>query len=421
METAFDADFSGIRTHVGAEAETLSRSLGAEAFTTGNDVFFRRGLPDTSSRSGQELLAHELAHTVQQGAAPVSRKVQREVAEEEETEVEAEEGEETVPEELLEEQSGESESEAEESTEGEGAVTKGSLPEMEAALPALGPPAGVVADTAGRPRKGASSGSGSSGGQSAGGLRLVLGDIGVSTSTSRNDAVAGTAPQEDGISASAKVTTATSGGLAVTPFGAMQPDLGFRGVKYEAKTGFFKGNYIKVSFDLFGDAQWGTTDGGRTDVASGSSNVITADNYEQIVSDLTPELQEKSWRAPRTQFWSEAICARHEKYHATDFQTWLKGAGKTLVQNELGAATVDLDETTRQSQATIETETAKKVNAARVKLINGYVAYMQGSPVASYLSMPSEKRAFGDGKKPYLALAAAVKKTGKKLADEASA
>jgi hypothetical protein len=35
--------------------------------------------------------------------------------------------------------------------------------------------------------------------------------------------------------------------------------------------------------------------------------------------------------------------------------------------------------------------------------------------------MPSEKRAFGDGKKPYLALAAAVKKTGKKLADEASA
>ncbi|RME05535.1 MAG: DUF4157 domain-containing protein, partial [Bacteroidetes bacterium] len=47
-----------------------NRALDAEAFTTGSDIFFRNGRYDPHSHSGQKLLAHELTHVVQQGAAP---------------------------------------------------------------------------------------------------------------------------------------------------------------------------------------------------------------------------------------------------------------------------------------------------------------------------------------------------------------
>jgi peptidoglycan hydrolase-like protein with peptidoglycan-binding domain len=74
MGSAFGADFSGVRVHEGAETRALSEHMNASAFTLGRDVFFRDGLPDASTRSGQHLLAHELTHTVQQGAAPTLRR-----------------------------------------------------------------------------------------------------------------------------------------------------------------------------------------------------------------------------------------------------------------------------------------------------------------------------------------------------------
>jgi hypothetical protein len=70
LEGAFGADFTGVRLHAGPAAADLSRQMGATAFTIGRDIFFRDGVPDTGSSHGQHLLAHELAHTVQQGGAP---------------------------------------------------------------------------------------------------------------------------------------------------------------------------------------------------------------------------------------------------------------------------------------------------------------------------------------------------------------
>jgi hypothetical protein len=69
MESAFDADFSGVRIHTGGSAERLNRDLGAHAFTHGRDIFFNAGQyrPDTSD--GRRLLAHELTHVLQQGGA----------------------------------------------------------------------------------------------------------------------------------------------------------------------------------------------------------------------------------------------------------------------------------------------------------------------------------------------------------------
>ncbi|MEO6885682.1 MAG: DUF4157 domain-containing protein [Jatrophihabitantaceae bacterium] len=73
MEAAMGADLGGVRVHTGEHARALSDTMQASAFTLGNDVFFRDGLPDTGDRVGQHLLAHELAHTVQQRGQPVRR------------------------------------------------------------------------------------------------------------------------------------------------------------------------------------------------------------------------------------------------------------------------------------------------------------------------------------------------------------
>jgi len=74
MEPAFGADFSGVRVHADAKSDSLNRSLQARAFTTGQDVFFRSGEYNPGSSGGQELLAHELTHVVQQNGSTVMKK-----------------------------------------------------------------------------------------------------------------------------------------------------------------------------------------------------------------------------------------------------------------------------------------------------------------------------------------------------------
>jgi hypothetical protein len=69
LEPRFGADFSAVRVHTGDTATQLNRDLGSRAFTHGQDVYFKGGAYDPGTSSGQKLLAHELTHTVQQGAA----------------------------------------------------------------------------------------------------------------------------------------------------------------------------------------------------------------------------------------------------------------------------------------------------------------------------------------------------------------
>ena len=71
FETGLGADLSDVRIHADGQSDTLCRSLSAEAFTTGSDVFFSSGAYQPGTRSGDHLLAHELTHVVQQGSAPV--------------------------------------------------------------------------------------------------------------------------------------------------------------------------------------------------------------------------------------------------------------------------------------------------------------------------------------------------------------
>jgi Domain of unknown function (DUF4157) len=66
MENAFSADFSQVRIHADSQANNLSQSINAKAFTHGNDIYFGAGQYNPNSYSGKSLLAHELTHTVQQ-------------------------------------------------------------------------------------------------------------------------------------------------------------------------------------------------------------------------------------------------------------------------------------------------------------------------------------------------------------------
>jgi hypothetical protein len=66
MEPRFGHDFSKVRVHTDAKATESARTIGAAAYTVGYQIVFdkSRYLPD--STEGRYLLAHELAHVVQQ-------------------------------------------------------------------------------------------------------------------------------------------------------------------------------------------------------------------------------------------------------------------------------------------------------------------------------------------------------------------
>lgn len=66
MEGRYGHDFSQVRVHAGDDAASAARSLHAQAYTVGRDVVFGAGRYAPSSAAGQSLLAHELAHVVQQ-------------------------------------------------------------------------------------------------------------------------------------------------------------------------------------------------------------------------------------------------------------------------------------------------------------------------------------------------------------------
>lgn len=72
-------DFSGVKIHTGHDAVAMSQTLGARAFTHGKDIFFNEGEYQPETSSGKHLLAHELTHTIQQGAV-VRRSPQPEIS-----------------------------------------------------------------------------------------------------------------------------------------------------------------------------------------------------------------------------------------------------------------------------------------------------------------------------------------------------
>jgi hypothetical protein len=65
-------DLSDVRVHTDETSQDLNHAVSARAFATGTDVYFAKGEYNPGSTDGDHLLAHELAHVVQQRGAASS-------------------------------------------------------------------------------------------------------------------------------------------------------------------------------------------------------------------------------------------------------------------------------------------------------------------------------------------------------------
>jgi hypothetical protein len=72
MERVFNQDFSRVRVHADGESARSAEAVGARAYTVNKDVVFGSGEWRPQTSAGKRLLAHELAHVVQQSDGPNS-------------------------------------------------------------------------------------------------------------------------------------------------------------------------------------------------------------------------------------------------------------------------------------------------------------------------------------------------------------
>jgi len=66
LEPAFGADLAAVRIHHDADSATAARAEHAYAFTAGRDIYFGDGCYEPHGEAGRHLLAHEVAHVLQQ-------------------------------------------------------------------------------------------------------------------------------------------------------------------------------------------------------------------------------------------------------------------------------------------------------------------------------------------------------------------
>jgi hypothetical protein len=70
MEPRFGHDFSHVRIHADQKAAASASAVNAHAYTTGHQIVFGAGRYTPETRAGKSLLAHELAHVLQQEGSP---------------------------------------------------------------------------------------------------------------------------------------------------------------------------------------------------------------------------------------------------------------------------------------------------------------------------------------------------------------
>ena len=195
------------------------------------------------------------------------------------------------------------------------------------------------------------------------------------------------------------VSFTNPGGKPTTAFGSESFNPGFTNATISDKG--------ELNFTLAVACPWGTNAGGKVDVSSATDPVVTADSAAKIASDLTPVSKLKSWVAPRTQYWSQAICERHERFHSTDDKSWSEGPGKQVVLDYLNGQEIDISNKVPEALAHLN-DAMKSMRTANMQFYKG--------GAAEYYAYAGEERAFGDGKAPYETLAAGVKSQGESLA-----
>src|SRR5262249_47846291 len=73
FEAALGADLSRVRVHTGGASADAAAAVGARAYAVGQDIHFAAGQFAPDDPFGVHLIAHEVAHTVQQAGGPIAR------------------------------------------------------------------------------------------------------------------------------------------------------------------------------------------------------------------------------------------------------------------------------------------------------------------------------------------------------------
>jgi hypothetical protein len=72
LEPTHGDGLGDVRVHTGETAAALTRAVSARAFTVGSDIYFGAGEYQPGTSDGKRLIAHEVAHVVQQRGAPMT-------------------------------------------------------------------------------------------------------------------------------------------------------------------------------------------------------------------------------------------------------------------------------------------------------------------------------------------------------------
>lgn len=130
---------------------------------------------------------------------------------------------------------------------------------------------------------------------------------------------------------------------------------------------------------------------GEIDIEDEEDADITANNYQAVSGDLTPNMGDLNGRPPRTGFWAQDLTERHEQFHATEYVDFGR-QGLTVAQNWLNAQTAATTDDVRTLLPQAQNRIFQLIIAA------------EGAPM--------EQRAYGDGAPLYKARADAIKRKG---------
>jgi len=392
FEPRFGADFGAVRIHTDDRADHLARSVDARAFTVNRHIVFRAGEYRPWSHEGRSLLAHELTHTIQQGAASggAKRRADRTVSKQV-----------TGP-------------EHDSATRGvlQRAVTNlavgGAVAEATAAdhfvAPRGGGPVVVTATTSAAGQRvnwtgGTARPSNLERSVSAGAARAVAitadtpADPGAQTITVH--ILNGTgAPANTPAALSFSRQAGNPAGLA--PFGLTDVRTNNPVVRIRA---FVVGNQWVFQVQRISHRYiLGITGGANTDIRTAAS--ATAANHCRVITDLTPPAAGAANGPPRTTFWSSVITLAHENAHVAHFysppfweafmrtaETTIEGAASNVNVDHTNAAT--LSETAvvgagaATNQATIDAQHA----AADAAEIGGSEVFAHGQSNPMYTTL----------------------------------
>ncbi|HBL14860.1 MAG TPA: hypothetical protein DD379_26415, partial [Cyanobacteria bacterium UBA11162] len=366
MEQAMGADFSGVKVHTDGQSHQLNQSIQARAFTTGQDIFFRQGEYDPGSRGGQELLAHELTHVVQQNGNAVQRSHTPEIQQKKGS--------------ITQKELFQAKPLAETFQWGTTNTTESTLPNGQRQHIHRMPFTQVISRAEIPDSK-------TEEGQVEQEKPIFVGTV-ISPEQIESSSL-------DSINSTVThVPSVARGGAGPSGFGVTRSQIRFTNVTITPSTGTFT-----VTGDLVHDITWqvrsGTGPSGQIDIQDENDSDITAGNYQQVARDLTPNMSSDNGRPPRTNFWAEDLTIRHELFHARNQREASFGPQCTT------AAQTWLNAQTAASAADIQNTLLRQALTEGIRVFNALVA-----------APTTEGDAYGDGAPLYRSRANAIKTKG---------